>query len=305
MNIIYKKLTLAVLTFLLVLITFVTSAYAFLNIANFNLISGIEIGFNSGDYLEVSLDGINYSKEVNPLETRQMNFVNVTTFDNKRFDLGPKYLEEEAIPNKHYISFDLHFRLLARDNDRAYDKVFLGSRINPTYENADNAEGTYAVSRGVRFTSPIDFMYSQDEWIYANSSNTFYAHDALRVGVLNEEEDINFIYDISENRSMGFGKTYGAVDYYNRVVYYNQLEVPDRIPDNMIYNLSNYDLGEPEFFLDTNSLVSNLVLDEEDNYFKGRITVNVWLEGWDANSFDGIYRDSIKIQLMFIAGKLR
>lgn len=309
MNSLLRKLTLSILTLLLVIITFVTSAYAFLNIANFNLITGLEIGFSSGDDLEISIDGINYSKTINPYDiegiNHNFNFVNVTTFDNERFDLGPKYLEEEAIPNNHYLSFQLYFRLKTKNEQFVYDHLYLANKVEGSYQNTNNLNGTYAISQGVKFNSPIDFQYSPDTTIKTGNINTFYAHDALRIGILNKSENINFIYDISENSQMGFGMPYGAIEFYNKIKYYEPLEIPTREPNNTIYELTQFDPGEPDVALNDTSLVSRFTKDSEDEYYRGQITVNIWLEGWDANSFDGIYRDAIKIQLMFIAGRKR
>lgn len=309
MSLLLRKLTLSILTLLLVLITFVTSAYAFLNIANFNLITGLEIGFSSGDHLEISIDGLNYSKTISPYDiegiNKNINFVNVTTFDNERFDLGPKYLDEEAIPNEHYLSFELHFRLKTRNELYVYDHLYLANKVEGSYNDTNNLNGTYAISQGVNFRSPIDFQYNPNTAIQAGNLNTFYAHDALRIGVLNKSENINFIYDISENSQMGFGMPYGAIEFYNKIKHYAPLEIPTRRPSNTIYELTQFDPGEPDVALNDRSLVSKLTYDEKDEYYKGQIRINVWLEGWDANSFDGIYRDAIKIQLMFIAGRKR
>src|SRR5690554_5279024 len=104
-----NKFSLAIITFMLVLVTFVTSAYAFLNIANFNLITGLEIGFYAGDQLEVSLDGVNYYESLSSAHLAQLHrdlvFVNVTTTNNYDFNLGPKYFDEGAVAGEDYISF--------------------------------------------------------------------------------------------------------------------------------------------------------------------------------------------------------
>lgn len=301
-----NKFSLAIITFMLVLVTFVTSAYAFLNIANFNLITGLEIGFYGGDQLEVSLDGVNYYESLTKEHFDQLNqnltFVNVTTINNYDFNLGPKYFDEEAVAGEDYISFKLYFRSVNLREDYPFDHLYLANRTYPNYNDL-MAKGTYAVSKGVTFRSPVEFRYRPNQVINQGDVNIFHASEAVRIGIRNEEQNINFIYDVSEDEEMGYGKEYGAFEYYNKVIGPNKLTLPTEEPQNVLYGLTEFDPGEPDIALDDRSLVA--VLEEDGDYFKAEAIINIWLEGWDANSFDGIYRDWLKVHLEFVTARKR
>ena len=52
------------------------------------------------------------------------------------------------------------------------------------------------------------------------------------------------------------------------------------------------------------TLITTDKTDEDDRtYYEGKVTIRIWLEGWDADMFDGVFRDNLKIQLMFKLGK--
>jgi hypothetical protein len=50
-------------------------------------------------------------------------------------------------------------------------------------------------------------------------------------------------------------------------------------------------------------IVSDQKDDKNQTYYVGKVTMNIWLEGWDADCFDAILDDVIRIQLKFRAGK--
>ena len=46
-----------------------------------------------------------------------------------------------------------------------------------------------------------------------------------------------------------------------------------------------------------------VVLERIGDYYLGNATLNIWIEGWDADAFDAILGDQILIQLEFITAK--
>src|SRR5690625_43662 len=88
-----KKLKFILVALLFVTLTFVTSVYAWLQISNINTIDNIYLDVRLGDELEISLDGINFTKSIDHEDFKEvikdLIFKDVTTLDNELFTLGP------------------------------------------------------------------------------------------------------------------------------------------------------------------------------------------------------------------------
>ena len=82
------------------------------------------------------------------------------------------------------------------------------------------------------------------------------------------------------------------------------VELPTEIPV-VSYRLSEMDRFNPYQALDNESLVLDLqptgVIDEitGKEIYQGKVRVNIWIEGWDADAFDALDKDRMKIQLQF------
>ena len=178
-------------------------------------------------------------------------------------------------------------------------------------------DGTYVISKGIEFKAKFRFLYDVNEYIEAGETKTFYAKDAMRIAFIEEKVDdildarredelIKYIYDPSEEEHRGYGKEYGSLYYYNLLKDEN-LEIPTEIPETR-YSLSTFANYNPNVALNDNSKIMTLITTNEFDqyerrYYEGKVTIKIWLEGWDADMFDGVYRDNVKIQLMFKLGK--
>jgi len=151
-----------------------------------------------------------------------------------------------------------------------------------------------------------------------NQENIYYASEAIRISFQEikdtnnllderlEEELQTFLYDPSENEERGYGVSYGAFSYF-----LISAQVPIEIPalmQNVKYHLSTFDPNNPYQALDDESLIANLqpsdaVSSTGKTLYRGKIIINVWVEGWDADAFNSILSDRIKIQLKFKAAR--
>ncbi len=278
-----RKIRVIVITIMILILTFTVSTYAWLQL-------------NSVNVLELSLDGMVYGQEIKENDLgrtiRNHKLFDVTTQDGKIFTQGLS--KQEAKPGIHYIAFDLYFRVKPTTQEKTDNEVlryiYLIDKKSPTYEDRLKAEGTYAVSKGMSWKSPVTFN-NGDQLIEKGQSHRYYAQDALRIGFNNESH--HFIYDISENEERGFGKPYGALDYYQKMT--GEHITPPNKPQT-IYQLTPTDPYRPYEAVNDDSLVATLE-DGKDGYYYGKTTVNIWIEGWDADSFDAIIKDQVYIQL--------
>lgn len=298
-----KKIFIAFLTLVLTASTFVTSTMAWVSLARVNQIEGIWLIATLGDTLEISLDGEHYYEEL-PKELIIEKFENATLMEVTSVDgMNFSYITEEyqVAPNKDYLSLEFYFRTTSKREREVYLANNISHEI--TFEEK-RKEGTYVISKGVTYRSPIEYLYDIDDIVKEGEIRTYYASGAIRIATIQEridEETVVKIFDLSGNEKRGYAKPYGAYDYYRRVTN-SRIELPTEIP-NTIYQLSEFDPLGP-FAYDDRSHI--LTLDEEavfdgETYFMGKMKMNIWLEGWDADSFDSVVRDRIKIQLQFKA----
>ncbi|WP_025725347.1 hypothetical protein [Acholeplasma granularum] len=306
----HKKLYLLIISFLCVTLTLSTTVYAWFSLTRTNMIEGIEIGISLDDNITLSLDGINYHKSISNDDLFRVigtnpNLSSITSQDGITFYKGPLKTTARATPNADYISFNLYFRLTSENpNESAHLKyIYLANRMDPLYDEAENYKGTFITSIGKYWTNPIDY-HDGLRVIPAGMNRLYYAKNAVRISSIGQNSAQSFIYDVSEDRYRGFGKTFGAYDYYkNRLGI--ELEIPEA-PTNEIFSLTKFSKLQNDVALDKKSLLSELQLVSYENgiyTYQGMTTINIWLEGWDADAFDPILDDKLKISLSIKAAR--
>ncbi|WP_264229454.1 hypothetical protein [Acholeplasma laidlawii] len=306
-----KKLYLAILTFIMMIFVATTVTYAWLSMSTSNVIRDLSLTTHLGDALEISLDGENYYEslpsDVLISHIGRVNLTDITSLNGKDFDFGIRQQEGQARANKDYISVTFHFRTKSL---RAHE-VYLSNNISNTTTHDAPQNGTFIVSRGRNWVSDINFLYGPNgEMIELGDVNTYYLSHSMRVSfieqALNEHDErtdlSSKIFDLSGNEARGYGKDYGAVDYYRRKR--GTLPLPTETPPT-IYELSKFSAESP-YALDRNSHIMTLIEsdDTDENgmmYYKGIVTMNIWVEGWDADLFDAVFGDQVKMQFEFKA----
>lgn len=313
-----KKLYITALSMILLTMTFTTATFAWVSMAETNKVDGLQIAMRDGSNLEFSLDGTNWSNEITTAQINQIwnnsRLLDLTSTDGiqfvgNRLPLLGSELTFEGIPNQNYIALELFVRTTTR-----YNNVYLVDNISSsiTYDSAPN-RGTYVTSRGVAFRSPLTFLYGPDDTVFENETRTYFAKDAIRISLIemktdnpldtrDESELARFIYDPTENPVRGYGKAYGSIDYLSKAKLIN-IPLPTTTQP-VIERLSAFDPFFDYQPLDTLSKVATLIetdqLDDRDRpYYLGRFTLNIWIEGWDADTFDAIYADTLLFRFEF------
>ena len=314
---IIKRIYLSFITLMLLFITLGTVTFAWISMSLINNIEGLSLSASGGDELQISLDGINYNSVLTAEQLQEVfeniRLVDVTSTDGLTFQTGGLREEGPAIANEHYLSFDLWFQTSVRERH-----VYLVNDVSDQVAYDASATGTFVISNGVMWTAKHTFLNGPnvDDIVHKGDEGRYYAKDSIRVSItefkdehnendLRVESDLNqFIFDPSGNELRGYGKTYGAYSYFvARTRYY--INLPTDIQE-VSYRLTEIDPYNPYQALDNESLVAVLQQTDEINekgktIYRGKVRINIWIEGWDADAFDAIENDRVKIQLQFKA----
>jgi hypothetical protein len=296
-------------------ITIGVVAYAWVTFATVNSIDGIGLTASAGDDLKVSIDGVNYYNSL-PSDVIQdligeVNLYDVTTTDNINFTRGGLNNNTQAVENLHYLSFDLWFQ-----TTRSESNIYLYNNVNEKVDFYNHTQGTFVVSRGVYWMSPVSFYNgpSQSDLVSIGSIDRYYSADAIRIGIRELVDDTNpldnrdpnnlanLIYDPQEDPFRGYGVPYGSYSFFFQRA--RQFLYIPTIKPNTVYQLTELDPNNPYRALNNDSLIAtmqptNLTDIEGKAIYRSKVRVNIWIEGWDADAFDAIDKDTVKIQFQF------
>ena len=307
----YKKLIRTLGIFIFACASLITTTFAWFSIAQDATVGDLSMSINGGVELLVSLDGINFSENLTTEELQKhlgenLALTNVTTTDLVTYHSSYSY-DQLSLANKDYITFDLWFRT----NDAMCNGLFLTNNLTPVYNyetaSQNNLRGTYCFSKGVEYTNPVDFQYSESELRPANTKETYYAADAMRIGIKelnidivelkeedNREELQKFIYDPSEDEERGFGSIYGALDLLKKRL--DDSVVPPQEQPDTKYQLS---MMEYNYYATSNDSYCATFQEGTDGNYYAKVNISIWCEGWDADCLDGILNDHVLMQLYF------
>lgn len=298
---------------ILLSLTFTTATFAWVSKADTNRVDGIGLNASTNSNLEFSIDGVNWTSDMNLGSIsgliENLSFIDLSSVDGKNFTSRPDGSSDMIYPNINYFSIELFVRTTTR-----YHDVYLVNNISNQVNFDDTPNrGTFITSRGVTFRSSVDFQYDVDDYRLSGIPYVYYAKHAMRISMTelktdnpndlrSSEELSHFIFDPSENEHRGFGKSYGSISYHN-AVRYDLIDIPSLIP-NTTYSLTKFSNPNKYVPEDTTSRIMKLIETDEYNstndvYYKGKVLINIWLEGFDADAFDAIYNDDLKIRLEF------
>lgn len=320
MNNFIKKLLFSIfsLTFFFSILGTVT--YAWFSLSKINQLGNLSVRLVTGDEFQISLDGINYGKKITTEEIeRAIGFKaklsDVTSLDGENFQFGE--LRQDSLPqeNLDYLSFPLYFR-----STRPQRFIYLVENVSNLVEYDQGRDGTYVVSRGINWRADCTFINGPNpdtDTVYPGNKGVYHASKAIRISFIEkkyegntndqrgEEELVRKIFDLSEEPERGYGTAFGELSYFNAK--HNSNREPPTFKPNTIYQLTSFEYQNSNVALGNNSQILELIetteVDEEGNiYYFGKVLVFVWIEGWDADCFNAIYRDSLRIQLKFRLG---
>lgn len=314
MNNSMKKLFISILSFTFALILFGTVSYAWFSVSTTNVIYDIGLGITTDNKFQISLDGINYynslsNEDIMNVVGNNLELLDVTSHDGKIFTKGFPEKNEVAEKNIDYLSITLYFRTTDFEKN-----VYLVEDVSRQAYLDKDIDGTYVISKGINWKADITFQYSEDAIIELGERHMLYAAEAVRIGFVEQkietnlndkrnDDDLNTkIFDLSRDPSRGYGTGYGSLDYLN-VKHGKVYELPTTV-QNVTSELSVYEEFSSYQPLDDNSYLLRMIETNRkdhlgDTYHEGKVQLNIWLEGWDADCFNAILRDQLTIQLKF------
>ena len=312
-----QKLFISILSLIFAVLLFGTVSYAWFSISTTGVVHNVTLGMSSDNKFQISLDGINYhdsisNEDIMKLISDDFELGDVTSFDGITFEKGGPSQFEPAKKNIDYLSLTLYFRTTAYEKN-----VYLVEDVSSEAYLNNEVEGTYIISKGINWKADNTFINGEDEVkdvVNVGDRHMFYAAEAVRIGFVEKkiienknddrsEEDLNTkIFDLSRNPARGYGTSYGSLDYFN-VKQGTSIEPPELFPE-VITTLSKFYQYNPYIPLDDNSYILRMIETDKvdplgDTYYVGKVEMNIWLEGWDADCFDAIYRDLLTISLKF------
>ncbi len=360
------------------LLTIISSTYAFLTINLSAYVTGMEINVEIADGISISSNGLSYGSSLTEAQIREAIVVKylgysysnegvvvdkageivsdfskdyidekfaeiilkpVTTSDAKTFYYD-KYPFNNGNTNYRtcdetdgrYVSFDLYFKAL----DNKVNVFYSASNYN--YDDTGNKVSKFSIT-GEKITTSTNernqaYLHSNLTTIdsagnalvvSAGSSDlTFSPADAMRFSSYVEKyekttdsagnivyQDSSKIYEIN----MGLGSYATKLDssYYDS--YYlqaSQLDASKNAQETYRINSKSTSLDDINYFdsassyagmpltykaFDTFESANLLTLDNKDDVKKATFTF--WIEGWDADCFDGLISNNISINMAF------
>ncbi len=315
---IFKKLSIVIITFVLLLVTLGSTTLAWISLSTVNNVEGLSLTATTGEELEISLDGINYSNNISAEQLHEMfediRLKSVTSVDGINFEAGGLQFFQNVYANEDYMQFDIWFQTTENVHD-----VYLVNNISDDVAYNNQSNGTYVISRGVEWTSKETFQYGPNQYVNEGDTNTYYSSDAVRLSFNEQHNEYNeldqrssvelthWIFDPSGDQTRGYGERYGAYSYFVERTRYH-ITIPSAKP-GVMYELSELNPRNPYEVLSNSSKVATLqdtgIVNQDGlPIYQGKLRVSIWIEGWDADAFDAIDGDTLKIQLQFKLAKL-
>jgi len=283
-----RKLILSIVSIAIAIVALGTSTFAWFSLSNRATVGQFNAEVTGGDGLEISLDNTSWYSSI-PSEVMQQHLVtlygsslsgdkpiikDVTSFDGKSF----KVFNDDALSG--WIEFEIKFRSRVKTEVYWTNAVIGGSNFSWTPDNEFLLEGGVQASP----STPITI----------NPSN------ALRVSLEGEVDNLSTVYAYEKANGVDgnvyLGTTpsiYGSVSYYNVKNGIDSID-PNDFPNNLFDTFTS--------FLPTtiaNNKVLTLVENTSTSYNEGTITVRVWMEGWDADTYDSILGKPVSVSLAF------
>lgn len=275
------------------------STYAWISSNNSAKIDGFNLEIKGDTNLLISLSGESgtFKSSISKAEIEEYLIANhgenfkltpATSSDGKAFaDL------DGSTDDISYASITLYFQSNAKQD------IFLSSNPDLNYVTSERRES--ASGNVIDAWKELDTVYGQSSIIPKGSKVYASAMNAIRVSFVEGDNAVVWY----PNPDKGFSGDYNykslpdftcyslSTDYLNEVFGYN-LSVPSDYQtlcskDYYDMEAGNYIIGDKLLTLD----------DEANGSYRGELTVNIWLEGWDGDCIDSIVDDILTIKLQF------
>ena len=291
-----RKVLLAVFALVLSVVALGTTTYAWFTLGATVQVESFEMNVKGGEGLEVAYvkksDSTDYryvskltsENIINYLQTdygysnwaSDFEMDAVTSADGKTFQkLNEDHkLEETSIDAKTYVEFKLKFRTKAADQKLVWNQVSLNSN-------------------GVDWAPGVPFIGIGGSEVGTSTTDKYYAKNGTRVSVEGEGATAPVVYELPAESGANAvlsnnapNWTQGAHDFYKEVLGHDlSTTIGTATAAQTITDVTNVDIVE--FGAETNG------------YHYAEVTVRIYLEGLDSETFNAILTDKIQVALGF------
>jgi len=304
MNKLMRKLSISILAVVFAVVAMGATTFAWFTITNTAKINQFEVEVTAGSGFEIAVTNVGgapsaWKSTITKAEVEAAigNVVlkDLTSTDGATFypisEIGvdvngtDDYKLGDAVTDG-YAEFDIHFR------SKAAGTVKL------------NMEETNITSTGKTKVADVAFdeAYTGGDSFTATSDVLAYAMNAARMAII-ESDTLKVILEKAGatlntagtlDNTVGFGTAHakGALAYY---IAKNQI-------DTTGMDLSGLGTGpNTEKFGDTvyTTKIADIATGPSNEWYTGKITVRIWLEGWDAECLNVIFSDTLEVKIQF------
>lgn len=297
-----KKLFIAIMTMALLVVTFTSSTFAWFTLSDTGKLENVKIKVVAGTGMEISSEGNLWKNHLDfTAKTENLKFSDVTTSDGKTFK---KLDNTDAVAGENYLEETFYIRVNTENATVVLNAVIGKDKTTGESGNAS------------KWIAEFDYTGSNGQPTFVkNQSYDFDPLNAVKVSFYTNEETTSttpkFIYSYANGLNKGeadysdggFTKTYlneKGYDYSlapnalpSAYVTYTKLENAtasngfvryDQVAANASKSVvvADTDLKDSTQF--TISNVTNL----DANYYYAKVTIRIWLEGWDPDCINAI-----------------
>jgi hypothetical protein len=331
MNKMTKKLILSALTVVLTVIALGTTTFAWFTLTNTATVDPFDVDIATDFGIEISVDGINWFTNIN--NAQLADFLDGVVLQDVTSKDGDRILniEGNAASAGSYLEFPLYFRsntvqavewnqavsaLSATNNvwladvEFSHPNVPLGVVAGEPYTfNAANAARISMTQYS--FDVAVDDPGSDDAAISGVTQGNLTVPNPDYDDQLPDDPDTNpeflpanYVYELPQGAGTGTAENTrlnataiaaGNVDYY--LVKTNVDLLATLGAPTLPSSISNTELAAGQQVLS----LTNTDYTEFGFQYAGLIVVRVWIEGWDADSFNAILGQTISVTLRFAA----
>lgn len=322
MKTISKRVYISIMTLILLLVASITSSYAWIQLNNVGFIKKISLDIAGGDGMSISLDGSTFKSRLSSLEVKEavlrkcdpnytpgMSENEINALFN-RFEFAPLTTEDDPLTPENELFNTFH----AIDDSTAERKylaldVFVNTNVTeyPIEVYFARSEMVTAVAKPANlFTSlPATNLPSCFGTEPLPTDIKVSAANAVRVGVVTydimDSDNLTTSPNVRDKKIYSIGSDVPSLnnDIYNfgginasynaNLIYYDMMLNKDIS--------ANKPTNRNDELLDCQNIISSDAGLVKDKIAK--MTIYVWLEGWDADCFNAVASQTMNIELKF------
>jgi hypothetical protein len=306
-----QKLVLSVITMALVVVALGTSTFAWFTLQNTATLEAFSGQVTSGEGIEVSLGDFSGTQSIstssswvtvistsqiqNRLSAMYVDGTNPLKFTDVTSPNGQDIVLKDGSPagalSGKYVQFNLYFRSNTAKTITLTDASFGETAakdwpVDVAFKGANNNAGSAVLASGS--TVKVAARQAARVSVFGSTGETYELSESLGTSPSADLYNSNALPSVSYASGTEFGAAAYAIAKGNPVAYAAQTIAPT-FTTSTGNSIDLVTLAAPAGEFATLTA----------GYFYGKVTVRVWIEGWDADAFDALFETSLFVDLKF------